>query len=190
MPSSNDGQQMARGGGPWSWEARGQQMPASRGNSAARVLASARQELDHRREASRGAVDQSTEGGPSHGLGSDGCVQRTARSTSSGARSLRTVVLLSLPFKSWSVILGHQSGRRPWSARTGRAWLLGVSEESAPRPLEAFPGVQRKYGSDLSSGQSRVSQHLTGVGHPGTDRGWRATDIGHASRKRSSRAPS
>ena len=89
-----------------------------------------------------------------------------------------------------SSALCHQSGRRPWSARTGRAWLLGVSEESAPRPLEAFPGVQRKYGSDLSSGQSRVSQHLTGVGHPGTDRGWRATDIGHASRKRSSRAPS
>ena len=89
-----------------------------------------------------------------------------------------------------SCLGGCHTGRRPWSARTGRAWLLGVSEESAPRPLEAFPGVQRKYGSDLSSGQSRVSQHLTGVGHPGTDRGWRATDIGHASRKRSSRAPS
>ena len=42
-------------------------------------------------------------------LGSDECAPRIARSTSSGARSLRTVVLLSLPFKSWSVILGHQS---------------------------------------------------------------------------------
>ena len=38
-------------------------------------------------------------------LGSDGCVLRTARSTSSGARLLRTVVLLSLPLKSWSVLL-------------------------------------------------------------------------------------
>ena len=42
-------------------------------------------------------------------LGSGECAPRTARSTSSGARLLRTVVLLSLPFKSWSVILGHQS---------------------------------------------------------------------------------
>ena len=38
-------------------------------------------------------------------LGSDGCVLRTARSTSSVARLLRTVVLLSLPLKSWSVLL-------------------------------------------------------------------------------------
>ena len=38
-------------------------------------------------------------------LGSDECAPRIARSTSSGARSLRTVVLLSLPFKSWSVLL-------------------------------------------------------------------------------------
>ena len=42
-------------------------------------------------------------------LGSDECAPRIARSTSSGACSLRTVVLLSLPFKSWSVILGNQS---------------------------------------------------------------------------------
>ena len=38
-------------------------------------------------------------------LGSDGCVLRIARSTSSVARLLRTVVLLSLPLKSWSVLL-------------------------------------------------------------------------------------
>ena len=38
-------------------------------------------------------------------LGSDECAPRTARSTSSGARLFRTVVLLSLPFKSWSVLL-------------------------------------------------------------------------------------
>ena len=38
-------------------------------------------------------------------LGSDECALRIARSTSSGACSLRTVVLLSLPFKSWSVLL-------------------------------------------------------------------------------------
>ena len=37
-----------------------------------------------------------------------------------------------------SCLGGCHTGRRPWSARTGRAWLLGVSEESAPRPLEAF----------------------------------------------------
>ena len=38
-------------------------------------------------------------------LGSDGCAPRTARSTSSGARLLGALVLLSLPFKSWSVLL-------------------------------------------------------------------------------------
>ena len=40
-------------------------------------------------------------------LGSDECAPRIARSTSSGARSLRTVVLLSLPFESWSVLLSY-----------------------------------------------------------------------------------
>ena len=36
---------------------------------------------------------------------SEVCAPRTARSTSSGARLLGTLVLLSLPFKSWSVLL-------------------------------------------------------------------------------------
>ena len=42
-------------------------------------------------------------------LGSDECAPRIARSTSSGARLLRTVVLLSLRFKRCSVVLSHQS---------------------------------------------------------------------------------
>ena len=40
---------------------------------------------------------------------SEECASRNARSTSVGALLLRAVVLLSLPFKSWSVILGDQS---------------------------------------------------------------------------------